>query len=118
MCSTEQYYISSILYQRCTGSDRPNPATGTWVLLDVKDEFDRLRKAHNWRMYVISSAPARMVLEVTPPSNCVVGEWILSVFTTTIGTPVQRELRYEYLNDIIVLFNPWNPGKGHSDVCN
>ncbi|XP_069113215.1 protein-glutamine gamma-glutamyltransferase E-like isoform X2 [Argopecten irradians] len=94
-----------------TGSDRPNPADGTWVLLDVKDEYDRLRKKHGWRMYVIRSSNKSMVLEVTTPPNCTIGEWVLSIFSTTLGiyVPAKRELRYEYPGDIIILFNPWNP---------
>ncbi|XP_060081829.1 protein-glutamine gamma-glutamyltransferase K-like [Ylistrum balloti] len=94
-----------------TGGDRPTPGDGTWVLLDVKDEYDKHRKTHGWRMYVIRSSNKSMVLEVTTPPTCTVGEWILSIFSTTLGTyvPAKRELRYEYPSDFIILFNPWNP---------
>ena len=53
-----------------------------------------------------------MRLQVTPPADAVVGRYQFYVETKTkvSGTDKQAEFRYQYSEEIIILFNPWCKG--------
>ena len=90
------------------GFDFPEPKDGTWIFLDVKDEYDKFQKSHYWRVYLLSTSYRTINLEVTPPTSCIVNEWVMSIYTQTlVGMPKKPILRYEHPLDIVILFNPW-----------
>ena len=52
-------------------------------------------------------------LQVTPPEDAVVGRYQLYVETKSnvSGADKQSEFRYQYPEEIIILFNPWCKGQ-------
>ena len=54
-----------------------------------------------------------MRLQVTSPADAVVGRYQFYVETKTSvsGSDKQEEFRYQYPEEIIVLFNPWCKGQ-------
>lgn len=65
-----------------------------------------------WSVKITQVNRENMRLQVTPPADAVVGrcQFYVETKTKVSGTDKQAEFRYQYSEEIIILFNPWCKG--------
>jgi len=86
---------------------RPQESKGSIIRVPVSQTKDYAYGA--WSVKIAQDNRENMRLQVIPPADAVVGRYQFYVETKTKvpGTDKQAEFRYQYPEEIIILFNPW-----------
>jgi len=86
---------------------RPQESKGSIIRIPVSQTKDYAYGA--WSVKIAQDNRENMRLQVIPPADAVVGRYQFYVETKTKvpGTDKQAEFRYQYPEEIIILFNPW-----------
>jgi len=89
---------------------RPQESKGSIIRVPVSQTKGYAYGA--WSVKIAQDNREDMRLQVTPPADAVVGRYQFYVETKTKvpGTDKQAEFRYQYPEEIIILFNPWCKG--------
>lgn len=89
---------------------RPQESKGSIIRVPVSQTKEYAYGA--WSVKIAQVNRENVRLQVTPPADAVVGRYQFYVETKTnvSGTDKQAEFRYQYPEEIIILFNPWCKG--------
>ncbi len=89
---------------------RPQESKGSIIRVPVKLTKEYVYGA--WSVVFAQVNSENVRLRVTPPADAVVGRYQFYVETKSDvpGTEKQPEFRYQYPEEMIVLFNPWCKG--------
>ncbi|XP_033754207.1 protein-glutamine gamma-glutamyltransferase K-like [Pecten maximus] len=91
-----------------TGLD-PSALRGTDVTINIDEEGNKFDNSNKWQARVTSEMPAKTLkVEIFPPSNCIIGEWDLHVYTISKDKRGEKKkLHYKHDQDIFIIFNAW-----------
>ncbi|GIY15398.1 annulin [Caerostris extrusa] len=85
----------------------PSYSQNTEVLIPVVLDYEKEKVPAPWQVKVLENQSKTLTLEVTPASNCIVGEWILEVDSRLKEDKNAPDFRYKVKDPLIILFNPW-----------
>jgi hypothetical protein len=62
-----------------------------------------------WYAKMTENKNKTITVAITPPSNCIIGEWDFSILTSSKVKPDDRPiiLKYKCPKDVTILLNPW-----------
>uniref|UniRef100_K1PSK5 vesicle-fusing ATPase n=1 Tax=Magallana gigas TaxID=29159 RepID=K1PSK5_MAGGI len=89
-----------------TGSN-PKPGKGTHIQCLLQSER-RTTSSSEWTAVLKSRHKENsVVVSVTPPADCIVAEWRLTVENIVSNSVKPRAVKYTLRESIFILFNPW-----------
>ena len=91
----------------------PVESKGTLINMKVaKDEKSCTNNKEKWRSYIVTSSKSRVTVRVTSPVEAIVSAYAVTV--KLFVTEAEEEVRHvvNIAQEIYLLFNPWNAGKG------
>ena len=88
----------------------PKPGKGTHIQCLLQSER-RSTSPSEWTAVLKSRHKENGVLvSVTPPADCIVAEWRLTVENIVSNSTKPRALKFTLKESIFILFNPWCRG--------
>ncbi|KAK3085742.1 hypothetical protein FSP39_008070 [Pinctada imbricata] len=85
----------------------PSPMNGTLVSCYMDETGKKSDDSAEWSVRIMDTVGKDLYVGITPPCDCMIGEW--NMFIVTISKMKEGEvgLQYEHEEDITVLLNPW-----------
>ena len=98
-----------------TTGDDPKPPKGTAAEFDMDENKNGVGHHSEWYAKMTENKNKTITVAITPPSNCIIGEWDFSILTSSKIKPDDRPiiLKYKCPKDVTILLNPWCE---HDDV--
>jgi hypothetical protein len=91
----------------------PQPPKRTAVTVEMDENENSTGNPKEWFAKLISKKNKSIDVEITPPCNCIIGEWMFHITTESKLKEGGDTLILEYKHpeDIVILLNPWCKGK-------
>lgn len=91
----------------------PSPPKRTSAIVTMNETSTGVANPYNWFAQLFSIKDKSINVEITPPCNCIIGEWMFSIHTESKSKECadNKKLEYNYNEDIVILLNPWCTGK-------
>ncbi|KAL1429117.1 hypothetical protein MTO96_016848 [Rhipicephalus appendiculatus] len=92
------------------GEEAPSYTKNTVAVVPVGygSSTEYLGGVSSWTAFVKSARDDVIDIEITPPANVIVGDWIMDIDTKNRSENDNTGFRYTHKNPIYILFNPWN----------
>lgn len=103
------FYKKWFIFVSAVGSN-PKPGKGTHIQCLLQSER-RTTSSSEWTAVLKSRHKENsVVVSVTPPADCIVAEWRLTVENIVSNSVKPRAVKYTLRESIFILFNPWCRG--------
>lgn len=92
------------------GEEAPSYTKNTVAVVpvDFRSSSEYLVGISSWTAFVLSARDNVLDIEITPPANVIVGDWIMDIDTKNRSENNNTGFRYTHKDPIYILFNPWN----------
>lgn len=92
------------------GEEAPSYTKNTVAVVPVgyRSSTEYLGGVSSWTALVQSSRDNVIDVEITPPANVIVGDWIMDIDTKNRSENDNTGFRYTHRDPVYILFNPWN----------
>ena len=95
----------------CFTGQFPSPPKGTSVKVTMNETSTGKVNPYKWFVQLFSIKDKSINVEISPPCNCIIGEWMFSIHTESKSKDADnKKLEYNYNEDIVILLNPWCTG--------
>ncbi|KAH9361876.1 hypothetical protein HPB48_003715 [Haemaphysalis longicornis] len=94
------------------GEEAPSYTKNTVAVvpLGFRSSNEAFRGTSSWNAVVLSSRDTFLDVEITPPPNVIVGDWIMDIDSKSRSENDNTGFRYTHKDPIYILFNPWCRG--------